>query len=474
MTKASRSAKSKSVLSITIAAMFCLIVATAAISGSSSTEGSGWPEDYYFSGEFTEALSYSQGVNDTEAVVAWSLKSTHGYAIIGQYAYVLHGMGSLSKINLRDGTIIKTVDAELPLNYSYLTVGNGLILDPSSGNVYDLELEKKYQLDAESIQAYCNDGHWYVVSKDKVCHCFPVEDKDPSDPDNIQEEIWSSNFTFYIDSYTLPVSLAFNDKYIFYPGIGASDSSARILYCVDKNTGEQKDSIEMTDIRGTYWNSGFIYCEGNKIAVTAHWDNMYAKPRLGDYKTIFLADVGSDGKFIKDSVTYLSNGYDDSYGSCLVMVDGLGFIQSGQSFKVFDMETLKIIASTDVDSRLGKTYSNIAIAVGNDGKVRGYVSPAGMPTPLTPTDGLICFEYDKDTNEIRSFDLPVGKAIADNTNTIKIGQQGEVLFAKNDEVLYCIIGNERTGPSDGNNVVWTILAGIGIFVAALIFVEIRQ
>ena len=97
-----------------------------------------------------------------------------------------------------------------------------------------------------------------------------------------------------------------------------------------------------------------------------------------------------------------------------------------------------------------------------------------MPTPLTPTDGLICFEYDKDTNEIRSFDLPVGKAIADNTNTIKIGQQGEVLFAKNDEVLYCIIGNERTGPSDGNNVVWTILAGIGIFVAALIFVEIRH
>jgi len=475
MTKTrNESTRLKSTLSIAIVTMFCLVAVTIGFTTSPSADAE-WSEDYYFSGEFPEALSYSQGVNETEAKVAWSLKGAHGYAIIGQYAYVLHGSGSLSKINLRDGTVLKTVDAELPINTSYLAVGDGLILDPSSGNVYDLELEKKYQLEAKSTQAYCKDGYWYVLGKDRVCHCYSTADEDASVSDNSQKEIWSSTFIFYIDGFTLPVSLAFNDKYIFYPGIGESDTSARVLYCVDKATGVQTDSIEMTDIKNTYWNSGFIYCEGDKVAVTTHWDNMYAKPRLGDYKTIFLIDVGSDGKFVKDSASYLSNGYDDSYGSCLVMVDGLGFIQTGQSFKVFDMKTLKIIATTEVDSRLGKTYSNIAVAVGDDGKVRGYVSPAGVPNPLTPTDGLICFEYDKKTNEIRTFDLPVGEAISDNTNTIKIGQQGEVLFAKNNNVLYCIIGDEREEPSDDNStVVWIILAGLGILVGALICVELKQ
>ena len=80
---------------------------------------------------------------------------------------------------------------------------------------------------------------------------------------------------------------------------------------------------------------------------------------------------------------------------------------------------------------------------GNDGHVHGYVAVAGLPSPLVPVDGLICFDYNTKTNEIRTFDLPVGKTGNDNTNSIVIGSNGEVLFAKNDGVLHCLVGPPR-------------------------------
>lgn len=136
------------------------------------------------------------------------------------------------------------------------------------------------------------------------------------------------------------------------------------------------------------------------------------------------------------------------------------------------MKTGEIVASTDVDSRLGKTYSNIAVAAGDDGFVRGYVSPAGAPNPLSPVDGLICFEYNTKTKEIRSFDLTVGATGTDNTNSIKIGPNGEVLFAKNDGKMYCIMP-VVTEKSDMT--LWIVLGVVAaLIILAIVFYLIRS
>jgi len=150
----------------------------------------------------------------------------------------------------------------------------------------------------------------------------------------------------------------------------------------------------------------------------------------------------------------------------MIVVGGLGFAQTGLSFKVFDMKDGKIKATTDVDSRLGKTYSNIAVAAGDDGFVRGYVSPAGAPNPLSPVDGLICFEYNKKTGDIRSFDIKVGTPQTDNTNPIKIGPNGEVIFAKNDGKLYCITSTIQ--PSSGFDMpIWAIVLIVLLVIAVI-------
>ena len=404
--------------------------------GSDDNNGLG---QYYFSGEITEALTDANGITDEDYEVRWvTEKNVCGYAIVDEYAYVVYRAGSISKVDLKDGTIVATVMTEVPMVNDHPAVGGGMLLEPNTGRVFDLDLNELYTIDSKSWQAQYDNGCWYMVKRDKTCVCYDAEDQDPSVPNNVQTPKWTSKFTFFLDGYTLPISMAMNDKYIFYPGIGESDASARILYCVSKETGEQVDSYIMTDIRGTMWNSGFIYCEGNTIAVTTHWDSMFTKPRLGEYKTIFLIDVGSDGKFLTDTATYMTNGYDDSYGSCLVMKDGLGYIQSGQCFNVIDLKTKKIIAQTERDGRLLKTYSNIAITINGD-RVCGYVSPAGVPEPLVyPVDGLIGFEYDKKTNDIRIFSLPVEKEGTNNTYSVKIGPNGEILFTKNDAKLYCL------------------------------------
>lgn len=450
-----------------LVASFCVFaIATIPDSEASSS-------DYCFSGELMEVLSDSNGVNEKTVDSKWSYDSVRGYAVVGDFAYVSTTAGDLVKLELRSGQMVEKVSTGVGSGADYISVGGGFVLDPKSGKVFDLDLKQVYELGVTSDQAYYEDGCWFVVTADKTCHCFPAKDEDSKSSTNVQSELWSQNMYFYIDGFTLTVSLAFNDDYLFYPGIGESDSTLRILYCMDKETGAIVDNFDMSEIKGTYWNSGFIQCYDDTVIVTTHWDSMFTPPRLGpDYKTMFLIDVGSDGKFVTNSATYLSNGYNDSYGSCLVVSDGLGFAQTGLSFKVFDMKTGEIVASTDVDSRLGKTYSNIAVAAGDDGYVRGYVSPAGAPNPLSPVDGLICFEYNTKTKEIRSFDLTVGVTGTDNTNSIKIGPNGEVLFAKNDGKMYCIIP-VVTEKSDMT--LWIVLGVVAaLIILAIVFYFIKS
>lgn len=443
--------------SLVLGILLASVLAFAAISAEEASADSD-SDIYYNSGALMDSLVDANGITDEGTSVAWSKNAVSGYAIAGDFAYVADLAGNLSKIGLRDGVTVKTVQTGAK-GTNYPTVGGGYVLDTASGNVYDLDLNLHHSIPDKSVQGYFDDGFWYIVKKDKTCVCYAVDGTAAK---------WTVKLNFYIDSFTLPVSLAINDGYLFYPGIGESAANKRILYCLDKGTGEQTDMIEMTGINRTYWNSGFIFCEGDTVAVSTHWDTLASKPRLGDYDTIFKIDVGKDGKFKTDTATYISNGYNDTYGSCFVMIDGLAFAQTGLSFKVFDLRTNEIIASTPVDERLGKTYSNMAVAAGDDGFVRGYVSPGGMPLPLLPVDGLIGFEYNKSTKEIRTFDLPVGTPVTDMTNPVKIGPNGEILFAKDDGTLYCL-----TAPMSGDMdismvLVCAVIIGVLLLVAAIV------
>ncbi len=400
--------------------------------------------DYWFSGALMESLSDSVGISDDNYKVGWKLNNSIGYAISGDYAYVVTNDSKLCKISLEDGSLVKSV-ATTATTIDWPTVYGELVLDPITGNVYNLDLVQQYQINATSSQAYYDNGFWYVVQSDKVCKCFSATDEDPSSPTNKQEPKWTSTFTFYIDAFTLPVSLAFGDKALYYPGIGATDGNKRILYCVDKSTGKQLDAFEMTEIQATYWNGGFISCSDGTVYVSTHWDTMFSDIGDGTKPVFVKVPLKSDGTFDSGSVQYICNGVDNSYSSKMVQVGDLGFAQTGRSFMVFDLKNnAKIIAKTDVDTRLSKTYSNIAIATGSNDLIYGYVSPAGVPASYTSAvDGLICFEYRISTNEIRTFDLSVGTAETNTTNGVKIGPNGEVLFAKGTN-LYCITQAVKT------------------------------
>ena len=435
-----------------VAAAVCLMVAISAFpmapsgefdcaSGSYSADDAG----YYFSGDIMSSLSDSVGISDSNYKVGWKLTDTMGYAISGDYAYAFTKDGKLNKVSLDDGNVVKSVATGAELTV-WPAVNGRLVLDPQSGNVYDLDLNQKYKIDATSTQAYYDDGFWYVVQNDKTCKCFSVTDEDPSSATNVQAAKWSSTLVFYADSFTLPVSLAFGDKALYYPGIGQEDSTKRILYSIDKATGVQLDSFEMTEVASTYWNSGFISYADGTIYVSTHWDNMFGPIGDGTKPVFVKVPVKSDGTFDASSAKYICNGVDNSYSSKMVKVGDLGFAMTGRSFMVFDLKNDdKIIAKTDVDSRLCKTYSNIAIAYGSYDLVYGYVSPAGIPSGFaSPMDGLICFEYKISTNEIRTFDLEVGRDETNTTYSIKIGPDGDVLFEKSNSTLYCITQAVKT------------------------------
>lgn len=425
----------------------CLMILITAIPGALAAEdddaGSGSvPSDagnYYFNGSFITTMSDSIGIDDTDYTLAWSLEDALGYAIVNNYVYVASKDGSLNKVDMASGDIVKSVRTGVSAD-DWPVVGAGLVLDPQSGNVYDLDLNQVYRIDASSEQAYYDDGHWYVVQRNRECKAFAVGDEDPASDTNVQTARWTSDLCFYIDEYTLPVSVAFSDKALFYPGIGADDTDKRVIYSVDKGTGVQLDSFEMTEIPSTFWNSGFISQIDGIVTVSTHWDNMFAP--LGDGTRPVFVSIGidDDGRFLTDSAKYICNGTDDSFSSCLVKIGDLGFAQTGRSFKVFDLcDGQGVIASTDIDTRLSKTYSNIVIATGTYGYVYGYVSPAGVPETYTePTDGLICFEYKISTNEIRTFDLKVGEAEENTVSSIKIGPHGELVFMKGDSKVHCI------------------------------------
>ena len=455
------------VASVIICSMMVLIAAVPTIisdTNAASNEG-----DYYFSGSLMDILSDSKGISDKNYKVSWSLEGSLGYAIVNDHVYVATKDGNLNKVDMSSGEIVKSVKTDV-INGDCPTVGGGLVLDPRSGNVYDLDLNQKYKIDASSELAYYDDGYWYVVQANKECRAFTIEDEDPTSDANVQSAKWTSKFCFYIDGFTLPVSVAFSDKALFYPGIGEEDMTKRIVYSVDKRTGVQLDSYEMTEIPSTFWNSGFIHQVDGTVMISTHWDNMFGP--LGDgSKPVFVSiDTNKDGTFVKDSVKYIRNGTDNSYSSCLVKIGDLGFAQTGSSFKVFDLsDDNKVIASTDFDKRLSKTYSNIAIATGTDDYVYGYVSPAGIPESFTsPSDGLICFEYRISTNEIRAFDLNVGEEVAGSASNVKIGPNGEVIFMKSDSKIYCI---SKGSTDDGNSAL--IIAAI-LAVAMIAFMAVMR
>ncbi len=429
-----------------IAPLICLMLIVTAFTMvvSDKAEGSVGGElndssGYYYSGAMMESLSNSRGISSDNYKVNWSLDNSRGYAISGNYAYVFTSDGKLNKVSLDDGTVITSVERGTT-GSAFPCVNDEMVLDPYTGNVYDLNLNQKYQIDATSDNAYYNDGHWYVVQRDKTCKCFTIEDEDTTDAKNVQEPEWTSTFTFFIDAWTLTIALAFSDKALYYPGIGASDTNQRIIYCVDKSTGEQLDTFEMTEIRSTYWNAGFISYYDGTVYVSAHWDAMFMPYGDGTKPVFVQVKTNSDGKFDPSTVKYTCNGVDNSYSSAIVKVGNLGFAQTGRSFMVFDLnDNMKILAQTPIDKKLAKIYSNIAIAYGSDDLVYGYAIPSGVPTSLADAaDGIVGFEYRISTNEIKTFELNVGETNTSTTNSIKIGPNGELLFAKNNSVLYCI------------------------------------
>ncbi len=389
--------------------------------------------DYYF-GDISNMISESEGIKSGDKyTTAWTLPSTKGYAIVGDYAYIPLSTGYFTKVDLYTGEIVKKYQTDSLSGKAWPAVGNGMVLDPGSGIVFDLDLNPLYVLGTKGQNAFYDDGYWYINPASSL-YCYSAVDENSSDSLNVQTQIWkASEFHGYIDAYTLPTTLGFGKNYVIYVGVGADDASARYIYTISKDTGVQVDSYQMTELYRSTWNYGYIYCSEGMITVKCQYTTLF-DGSFSDGEVLYRAYVDDNGNIERGTGAAIKLNDLVGYGSSAVIYNGLGYVYTSGYFFVLDLDDMRILASAKCGTG-DQSRTNLTLTVGEDGIVRGYNNPY---TPKT-NEVTRCFEYNVATNVLKTYTLTptVAMQYAD-ADFIKFGSGGIYLMRNDSGITSCV------------------------------------
>lgn len=391
--------------------------------------------DYYFA-DISDLISESKGISSTDSyALAWSFSGARGYLIVDNYAYISTKSGLFCKVDLDTGRTVKSYSTGVDSGKDWPAAGNGLVLDPQSGLVFDLDLNPVYKLGVTAQNAFYDDGYWYI-NPSKTVYCYPAADGDTSASDNVQTVRWVADIYGYIDTLTLPTTLAFGKNFVTYMGTGGANSDAnRYIYTIDKETGKQVDSYLMPEIYNSYWNYGYLYCSEGMITAKCQWLTLFAAASGYEQdKTIaYRVFVDDDGNIEDDSGLSINVGL-ISYGSSIVVYEGLGYMWTSGTFFVIDLHDGKVLARKDCGSA-NAVRTNLSLAVGEDGVVTGYVNPY----PYDSTHGVYSFEYTVATNNLVTYEINAGGYYQyPDADFTKIGPNGQLVFMNDSKCVMCI------------------------------------
>ncbi|MCQ2069996.1 MAG: leucine-rich repeat protein [archaeon] len=367
-----------------------------------------------------------------EGVLLWSVKSEHSEymfspAIMGGYVYVKSGT-FLMKIDLYSGETVAAVNTGVSAGYYiYPAVGNGIVMDGSSGTAYDKDLNPLFRTTVLDLKALYHDGRFYMSDASSI-YCFEAKDLDPSNPYNKQNPLWTAGSDRYISMYQGQSFIEFVEGYLICIEVGHKDIEERWLSTYDTKTGAKIDTVELKEMYKTLLNAGYLSYYDGYVYLSAYLSGLF-NVASGDMMNLVRIAVDSTGHFDDVDMTYVSFGH-NSYSSSLVGYGDYGYINSNDAVYVLDLRTLDIVASCPSTM----THGNISVSVWDDRSVYVYLEPYASSSDLR------VFRHDLENPDVLT-DVTVKGIIPYpqyGSQQPHFGPEGQVIYHNDSGYLFCI------------------------------------
>ncbi|MDY5872606.1 MAG: leucine-rich repeat protein, partial [Candidatus Methanomethylophilaceae archaeon] len=377
-------------------------------------------------------------------------------AIMGGYAYAKVD-NYLEKIDIETGVIVKTVKTADSYSgfYNYTCTGNGLILDCLTGKVFDQDLEQVFSIGSTSARSYYYDQKFFVATKDGT-FCYSAVDADTKVSDNVHKPLWNVKVDQVVSNYEGSSTMFFFKDYMY--GV-AMVNKVISLITLDVDTGALIDTVTIPEFEGKSINTGYMDFNEGYATITAYGAGIFDSTSPESIINIASVKIDDNGYFNRASLRAISSNTGNSYCSALIVEGGLGYVFASGVFQVYDMETMKLLASSSKYSAGGSNISShgsMAITTGHSGKVIGYV------IPYNSSKDLCVFEYTISTNTLESYMLKDAAITSQYASgQVRIAENGYILWVNDSGTMFCIAPtNDVTIVyPDGNSTVLKVIEG---------------
>ena len=340
--------------------------------------------------------------------------------IVGDYVYVRISE-LIYKVDIEAGKAVKTAPSvNLRDYYHYLGYGNGVILDYPTGAVYDLDLNR--------LGTLPGDGYTSMVAEDGWNYVYRVDGDDSyiaKYNSDLSQMEWETELEWDVwGQYGTCSSILIHDGYIYYIYAEGDD---RRLCSLDTATGAEKNSIRIDEISGLLMDDGWLTCCDDTLYFTCYSLGLMS-PDKGDNIGYIVSVKVQDGEFGTPSFTETTN----MANSAFIIFNGRGYVHSGSSFMVYDVDTMELIYS------VRSAYSHGGIVVNthnacaeNNYEVQIYV------IPYSPGLGLYIFT-DREGQTSGDLTVKTGPAFQYNSQAVRATADGKLIWYNDTGHIFCV------------------------------------
>ncbi|WP_400196031.1 leucine-rich repeat protein [Candidatus Methanarcanum hacksteinii] len=354
--------------------------------------------------------------------------------IVGDYIYARAGT-SIYKYDSEDGSIIARCDSKnVSQFYHYLGYANGMIFDFATGDAFDLDLKPIAYTKPQGnmINVFYDDGQIYIYHENEgkgYISSYTSELKSKQ----YDKELQYTLFTQYGGGGN---GCVVSDGHLWFV---AAPGEQRIIVSIKLSDGTLSDSIDLSTIdlgnsktiAGYYMDDGWLSCYDSKLYLTCYTRGLFDST-VGDGTKGYVFTVPtSEGKFVKDSVTFTETG--SMANSEFVVYKNRGYVNVGGQLRVYNMSDMSVIYT----AASSYTHGGIMIDTSGASESNNWEVKIFL-IPYSPTGELYVF---KDTQIQQSAQLTVKKINvlkAFNSQCVRLTESGKLVWYNDSGQLFCV------------------------------------
>ena len=354
--------------------------------------------------------------------------------IVGDYIYARAGT-SIYKYDSEDGSIIARCDSKnVSQFYHYLGYANGMIFDFATGDAFDLDLKSITYTKPQGnmINVFYDDGQIYIYHENEgkgYISSYTSELKSKQ----YDKELQYTLFTQYGGGGN---GCVVSDGHLWFV---AAPGEQRIIVSIKLSDGTLSDSIDLSTIdlgnsktiAGYYMDDGWLSCYDSKLYLTCYTRGLFDST-VGDGTKGYVFTVPtSEGKFVKNSVTFTETG--SMANSEFVVYKNRGYVNVGGQLRVYNMSDMSVIYT----AASSYTHGGIMIDTSGASESNNWEVKIFL-IPYSPTGELYVF---KDTQIQQSAQLTIKKINvlkAFNSQCVRLTESGKLVWYNDSGQLFCV------------------------------------